>query len=210
MKMFSLFTALLLASSAQANTLKVDTAGSKLDWTGSKVTGKHNGAVSLKEGSLDVEKGTLKAGHFVIDLNTITNVDLTDAATNAKLLGHLKSEDFFDVAKFPTAEFKVTKVEALKGAKAGGPTHTITGDLTLKGVTKPVSFPATVTVGKDSTEAVATIKVDRTLFGLKYGSGKFFQGLGDKMISDEFALDVKLTAKADAPAAAAPATKKTR
>ena len=196
MKMFSLFTVLLLASSAHATTFKVDTAGSKLEWTGTKVTGKHNGAVSLKEGSLDVEKGALKAGHFVIDLNTITNVDLTDAATNSKLLGHLKSEDFFDVAKFPTAEFKITKVEALKSAKAGAPTHAITGDLTIKGVTKPVSFPATVTVGKDSTEAVASIKVDRTLFGLKYGSGKFFQGLGDKVISDEFALDVKLAAKA--------------
>lgn len=183
--------AILVSLSAQAAT--VDVAASQVNWTGKKVIGSHNGTVALKSGKIEVNGAEVTKAEFEADMTSIKVLDLTDAGSNAKLTGHLKSDDFFAVDKFPTASFKSTSVKALPAA-AGKPTHEVTGDLTIKGVTKSITFPMTVVVDNNKATAAATLTVDRTLYDIRYGSGKFFQNLGDKMIDDTFKLDVKIVA----------------
>lgn len=175
--------------------LSLDTKESVIKWTGKKVTGQHNGRVGLKSGGVVFKGGELTGGSFEADMTTITVDDLKDPGYNAKLTGHLNSADFFETEKHPTASFKTTKVTPKPGAAVGQPTHDITGDLTIKGITHPVSFPVRVEKKAGRAEAKGTMTVDRTLYNIKYGSGKFFQGLGDKAIHDEFTLELELVAK---------------
>ena len=186
-----MLTAMLftLSTSAFAKTENLDVKRSVLNWTGSKVTGKHNGRVWLKSGKVDLEKNSLKGGEFVIDMSSIKNDDLKDPSYNAKLVGHLKSDDFFGVASHPTSTFKITSVKPLN---KDGNTHEITGDLTIKDITKSITFPAKVDVKGNKASAKGKLKVDRTQFDVKYGSGKFFENLGDKMINDEFEIELDL------------------
>ncbi|HRE41297.1 MAG TPA: YceI family protein [Ignavibacteria bacterium] len=167
----------------------VNSGVSVIKWVGKKVTGQHDGTINLKNGQFTVENGKLTGGQFDIDMNTLTVNDIKDAETNAKLLGHLKSDDFFSVDKFPVSTFKITK---LAPATEGG-NYMVTGDLTIKGITKPITFPANVTINGNSVTTTANFDIDRTEFDIRYGSGKFFEGLGDKMINDNFnlTLDVK-------------------
>jgi len=130
-----------------------------------------------------------------MDMNSIVNVDLTDAALNAKLTGHLKSDDFFGTAKFPVSKFEITKVDALNDPNKPGMNSTITGNLTIKDITKSISFPAEIRIENGVLNAKADFDIDRTEWNVKYGSGKFFENLGDKMISDNFNLKLSLTAK---------------
>lgn len=173
---------------------KVDPKASSLKWTGKKVTGEHHGSVQIKEGQLNVVNGAVTTGKFVIDSTSIVDEDLTDPSYNAKLVGHLKSPDFFSADKYPTATFDITKVEPLANG-ANGATHTVSGTLTIKDISKPLSFPAKISVSPTAVTADAKgVAVDRTQYDIKYGSGKFFQGLGDKVISDQFWLDISLVA----------------
>ena len=174
--------ALTLTTTVLAGTQKVDVAKSTVKWLGKKVTGQHSGTISIKEGSLDVNKGKVTGGKVVIDMNSIVDTDLTDAAWNAKLVGHLKSDDFFGVATYPTAELVVTKVEGT----------TFTGNLTIKGITNPVSFTAASAKEGGNTVYKGTLTIDRSKFNVKYGSKSFFDNLGDKVIYDEFTLDFNL------------------
>jgi polyisoprenoid-binding protein YceI len=160
---------------------------------GKKVTGQHNGTVALKSGKVDLDGKTLKGGKFEIDMNSIVVEDLKDPTYNAKLTGHLKSDDFFGVAKFPTSTFVITSVKPVKNEKDA--THEITGDLTIKGITQPVTFPAKVEFKDGEAHAKGKAMVDRTKYNIRYGSGKFFENLGDKMISDNFEMDLDLAAK---------------
>jgi polyisoprenoid-binding protein YceI len=121
---------------------------------------------------------------------SITDIDLKDAEYNKKLLNHLKSDDFFNVEKFPTAVLKIKNAKSVEGFT--GPTYEITADLTIKGKTNEVKFPAMIQTKDGKTTATANITIDRTKWDIKYGSGKFFTGLGDKVINDEFKLDVAL------------------
>jgi polyisoprenoid-binding protein YceI len=171
---------------AKTETITVDPTASKLIFIGKKVTGEHTGEVKLQSGILDFDGKTFKGGEFVIDMTSIVDNDLTDKEYNKKFTDHMNSADFFDTAANKTATFKTAKV-----TKKKGDTYTVTGDLTIKGKTNPVTFDADVT----QSGATAVIKVDRTKYGIKYGSGKFFQGLGDKMINDEFQLTVTLISK---------------
>jgi polyisoprenoid-binding protein YceI len=123
-------------------------------------------------------------GDFVIDMKSIVCTDITDADYNKKFIGHITTGDFFEVEKYPTSTFKITKVD---GAN-------ITGDLTMHGVTKSVTFPAKVSMVGGKATATASIPVDRTDFGVKYGSKKFFESIGDKAIDDVFNLNVSLVA----------------
>lgn len=172
---------------------KVDTVASKVHWIGKKVTGQHDGNVGVKSGEVLVAGNAVIGGTVEIDMTSISVDDLKDAAANEKLTGHLKSSDFFSVDKFPSASFTSTSITP---SKAGGSDVTVNGDLTIKGATHPISFPATAMVSGGKAEVVAKgVKVDRTLYDIRYGSGKFFQGLGDKVIYDEFLLDIHLVAK---------------
>jgi len=139
----------------------------------------------LKSGSLNVDGKNVTGGSFVIDMTTIK-----DAGGSAKLEGHLNSEDFFSTAKFPTSTFVITKITG-KGASV-----TVAGNLTIKGITQPLSFPATVAVNADGTVSALAgkITVDRTKYDIRYGSKSFFESIGDKAIDDNFELAVKLVA----------------
>jgi polyisoprenoid-binding protein YceI len=176
-----------------ATTFKVDPKLSIVKWEGKKVTGAHQGTIKVADGSLSVDKDKVTGGVVNVDTTSIVDEDIKDAETNAKLIGHLKSDDFFSADKHPRATLKLTKI--VEGAKDGKGTHTITGDLTIKGKTHPVSFPATIKLDGGKLLTTADVIVDRTLYDIKYGSGKFFQGLGDKVINDQFTLNVSLVAQ---------------
>lgn len=178
----------------KAATLNVDTQKSTLNWVAKKVTGEHNGTVGITKGSLTVDGLKLVGGNFDIDMNSIKVLDLTDAGYNGKLVQHLKADDFFNVEKYPTAKFNITKVVPIAGAKVGEPNFTITGDLTIREKSNPVTFPATVAIKGGSVSAAAKIVVDRSKYDVKFRSKSFFQDLGDKMIYDEFELTTNLVA----------------
>ena len=168
--------------------LKVNTEKSTVEWVGKKVSGAHNGTIKIKEGKLQLHDGKLESGTVVIDMTSIVCLDL-EGEWKQKLEGHLSSPDFFDVAKHKTATLKFTSVKVQEGSR-----YTVTGNLTIKGITKPIEFPATIEVRDGKLGAYAEVKVDRTLYDIKYGSGKFFEGLGDKMIDDEFTIKFKVAA----------------
>ncbi len=183
-------------------TYTADLANSQVLWTGSKVAGKHMGTVSLKEGSLTVNKSTLTGGSFVLDMNTITVTDLEAGKGKEKLEGHLKggegesADHFFNVANHPTAKFEIKSVQTM-AADAAGNNHKISGDLTIKGQTHPISFLATVVVAGEMVSATAQkVIFDRTKFNINYGSKKAFKDLvADKVISDDIELNISLMAK---------------
>jgi polyisoprenoid-binding protein YceI len=174
----------------------VDVAKTVLKWEGGKklVASKHNGTIKVSDGNLTLADGNLTAGSFTVDMNTLDNEDLKGTEEIGDLIGHLKSPDFFDVEKFPTATFVVTGAEAVTGNAAA--THNITGDLTIKGKTNTVTFPAIVTVNGSDVNAKAKFAIDRSLWDVQYGSESFFKGLGDKVIKNEIDFDLDLTATA--------------
>ena len=167
---------------ASAQVKKVDAAKSTITWIGKKVTGQHNGTIGLKEGSLIFNGKKLTGGSFVVDMTTLTSTDLT-GDYQMKLNGHLKSEDFFGTEKFTTSKLVFKKI-----ADKGKGVYYVTADLTIKETTAQINFDITV----KGTNATTTLKIDRTKYGIKYGSGSFFENLGDKAISDEFELTVNL------------------
>lgn len=177
------------AFTAKNDTYTVDKSASTIKWVGRKVTGEHSGTINISSGKLIWNGQALKGGSFEVDMTSLANTDLTDAEYNQKLVGHLKSDDFFATEKYPKASFVITKVK-----ETGKNQSQVTGDLTIKGVTKQVSFPATVQVKGNDLVASGKILVDRTQFGIKYGSGSFFDNLGDKAIDNEFELNVALVA----------------
>jgi len=173
----------------KATNLKVNPAKSELTWNGKKVAGEHTGKIALKEGTITMDGSKLTGGKFVADMTSITCTDLTDKEYNGKLIGHLKSDDFFSTEKHPTASFVVTKATP-KSANV----YDVTGNLTIKGITKPVTFPVTVTSTASGAEATGTMTVDRSKYDIKYNSKSFFENLGDKVIHDDFTIEVKLVA----------------
>lgn len=183
----------LSAQAPAAKAAKVDLGASEVLWTGKKVLGSHNGSVKLKSATLEVAGNDIAKAEFEIDMTSIKVLDLTDADSNGKLTGHLKSDDFFAVDKNPVATFKSTSIKTLP-VEAGKPTHEVTGDLTIKGTTKPITFPLTVKVEGGKATATGSISVDRTAYDIRYRSGKFFSDLGDKVIDDMFKVDVKIVA----------------
>ena len=160
----------------------VDVEKSTVKWHAAKVTGEHHGSVELKDATLQFDNGKLTGGNFVVDMTSIVNEDL-EGSYKEKLEGHLKSDDFFGVESYPTAAFTITDVKMTSNEL-----YKVTGDLTIKGITHPISFDATV---KDS-KATATLTVDRSKYNVRYGSNSFFDNLGDKAIYDEFDLMISL------------------
>jgi polyisoprenoid-binding protein YceI len=189
-KLFS-FTILLAASILMMafNPIKedvytVDIANSSIGWSAKKVGGGHTGTVKITEGSLIYNGKSLQKGVFLMDMSSITS-------DNARVTTHLKSPDFFSAEKNPSSKFEITKVSA-----AGKERVNIAGNLTIKGITHPLTFPATVKQGKGVVVAVASgIRVDRTKYDIKFRSKTFFGDIGDKAIDDEFELNINLTAK---------------
>jgi len=171
-----LVLALTLTTAVFAASQKVDVAKSNVKWLGKKVGGEHSGTIALKEGALEVNGGKVTGGKVVIDMNTIVDNDIADAGMNGKLVGHLKSDDFFGVVAFPTAELVITKVDG----------NNFSGNLTIKGTTNPTSFTATASKDGKSTLYKGTITIDRSKYNVRYGSKSFFDNLGDKVIYPRF------------------------
>ena len=167
---------------ATAQTKKINTEKSTITWLAKKVTGEHTGTVYLKEGNLIFKSGKVAGGNFTVDMTTLTTTDLSGDWKD-KLDGHLKSEDFFGTEKNPTSTLVFKKI----ATKAKG-VYTVTGDLTIKGITNSVTFNLAV---KGNT-ATTVVKIDRTKYGIKYNSKNFFESIGDKAIYDDFNLTVNL------------------
>ncbi len=173
----------------------VDTAKSTIFWTGIKPTGKHEGTLAIKAGTMKVKENTLEGGSFIIDMNTITVTDL-EGDDKAGLEGHLKGlekkgeDHFFNVTKFPTASFVITAIETVEGKT------TVKGNLTIKGITKNISFPATSNVEGNTIALTSEVfTINRTEWNVNYGSKSIFDNLGDRFINDdiEIKIDVKAT-----------------
>lgn len=189
--LFALLIGFTGTAVAQTGNYKLNSNATGLTWIGKKVTGEHTGTITPADGgTISLKNGNIKNAEVVIDMKSITCTDL-EGEWNEKLVGHLHSDDFFSTAKYPEAKLKITKSEPLK---EGNYTHQLTGELTIKGQTHPVTFPAVIEVKGNKLAAAGELKVDRTLYGIKYGSSNFFEGLGDKAIDNEFVLRFKLGA----------------
>lgn len=165
-------------------TFTVDTEASTLTWTGYHLAKSysHTGSLTVKSGSLEITDGQLAGGSFTIDMTSLTNADLEKAKDNAKLVNHLKSDDFFAVDKFPEANLSITNV----GSKGGGK-YDVTADLTIRGITKPVTFEATQSGSADAPAFAAKLTVERTQFEVMYG-----WKIENAMLGGEFDLEVNL------------------
>jgi polyisoprenoid-binding protein YceI len=194
-----------VSDSATGEALKVDTNASKVEWVATKVSGYHTGTVHIKNGELQVANGNVTGGNFTLDMTSIAVLGPkgSDPASNAKLLGHLKSPDFFEVEKNPEAKFVITSVQPFAGTvqdttdprqediseyKVPNPTHTVSGNLTIKGVAKNIEFPARITVTGNSADALAKFNIDRTQWNIVY------PGKPDDLIRNNIHLGIALKA----------------
>ena len=184
----------------------LDISASKIEWIGTKVSGYHTGEVPLKSGEIFINNGDVTGGKFVMDLAnlTVSGPKGSDTAGNNKLLGHLKSADFFDVSKHPEGTFELTNVQPYKGDaikdtndvrqqeineyKVTDPTHMISGNLTLKGMTKNIEFPARITVSGNTAEAIAKFNINRKNWDIVY------PGKPDDLIRDDIHLGIAIKA----------------
>ncbi|WP_103071976.1 YceI family protein [Aquimarina sediminis] len=172
----------IATTSTFAQKKKIKASESTINWTGKKVTGSHSGTLNLAEGFLVFDGDNITGGEFVVDMTTLAVTDLKSGQGKEKLEGHLNSDDFFGSSNYKSSKLVITK------AKKTSSGYTVAGDLTIKGKTNPIKFILTVKGNTAST----TLKVDRTAYDIKYGSGSFFDNLGDKTINDEFELAVDL------------------
>ncbi|WP_026211379.1 YceI family protein [Lewinella cohaerens] len=172
----------------------VDTDASTINWVGAKFTGdQHTGTIQIAEGNLMTSDGNLVGGNFTIDMNTIEVTDETPQEMKAKLVGHLSTGDFFEVEKFGTAAFEITSIEAVEGNAEA--THKITGNLTMKDISKSITIPATVSINESGISAkTPQFVIDRTQWGVMYGSTAA-GALKDKAIKNEIALQINLSTK---------------
>lgn len=166
-----------------------------VNWEGSKVGGKHTGTITVTDGTLNVKDGNIAGGKLNLDMSSLTVTDLAEDQGKGKLEGHLKSPDFFDVATYPTAVFEVTGATALNNDSTA--THIISGNLTMKDVTKNISFKANVKMDGNNISAQSPqFVIDRTQWGVKYGSGSLPDVAKDKAINDKVGLAISLKAVA--------------
>ena len=193
-------------SDKSGETWKINTSDSKIEWVATKVTGYHVGNVPIKTGEIYIKNGNVTGGKFVLDLANmqVTGPKSVDSASSKKLLGHLKSADFFDVEKNPEGTFELTDIRPYKGEaikdttdprqeeinkyKVTDPTHTVSGNLTLKGITKNIEFPARITVSGNTAEAIAKFNINRKDWGIVY------PGKPDDLIRDAIHLGISIKA----------------
>jgi rhodanese-related sulfurtransferase/polyisoprenoid-binding protein YceI len=166
---------------------------SRIEWTGRNLLSAHCGTLKLSSGHIEVRGGQPAHGTFTIDMDSIQNLDIQDPKMREMLIWHLKSDDFFDVQRFPVAELEASQFTLLSGARSGSPNFEVTGTLTLKGVSNEVIFPAMLAPAADGVLAAdAHFDMDRTRWNVLYGSGKFYEKLGKHLVNDEISLALKL------------------
>jgi polyisoprenoid-binding protein YceI len=166
-----------------AQKVDINTEKSSVKWMGKKIGSKHEGMIQLKDGYVELQDDKMVAAKIVIDMASITNTDLENENYNQKLVGHLKSDDFFGVETYPTASFELTKSSTFTNGKA-----TLSGDITIKDKTEPISFD----VVKEGETFSTKVTIDRSKFDVRFGSKSFFNNLGDNVIDDNFTLDIRL------------------
>ena len=167
-------------------TFQISQENSTIEWVGEKVSGAHSGYINLQNAFFLFEEEKFVGGEFNIDMNSIKCTDIENPKYAAKLEEHLKDPDFFNSSKYPIANFKISNIIF------DGTSYMITGDITIKEISQEITFPAQFENDADLFYANATLKIDRTKHDIKYGSGSFFDDLGDRMIYDEFTLKIHL------------------
>ena len=194
-----------VTDAAAGEALNVDVAASKVAWIGTKVTANHSGTLPVKSGQVNVAGGAIAGGKFTLDMTgiAVTGPAGSDAGMNEKLKGHLTSPDFFDVANYPEAVFEITAVTpftetvtepedpnqaAISEYKVSNPTHKVSGNLTLKNITKNIEFPAKITVTDGAVDAIAKFNIDRTQWEITY------PGKPDDLIRNDIHLGIALKA----------------
>lgn len=187
----------LFAPQIQNKVYTVDLAESGVQWTGRNITGLHFGTIDIKSGVIPIQRKHPVKVSFVMDMHSIQDLDIQEEKWNQLLVKHLKSDDFFDVETYPEAKFDATAFEAISGTTGGGvPNYTVTGKLTMKGITKEISFPALVAMRDDGALAAeAHFDIDRTEWKINYGSGKLFDKLGRHLVHDMITIQIKLVAR---------------
>ncbi|HKK37877.1 MAG TPA: YceI family protein [Cryomorphaceae bacterium] len=188
------FSLAAIAGSGEKETYTVNTEKSTIFWTGKKVTGEHTGTLAIKGGSVTVEDGIPVAASFDIDMNSIVCTDLEDEGTNQKLVGHLKSDDFFGVKAHPNGQFVATSFTPIEGATGREANYKIKGTLTLKGISHEIEFDGLIAMKGNGLVSNGSAEFDRAKYDIRYGSGSFFDDLGDKTIYDEVGLTFVLSA----------------
>jgi len=183
------------AAPATDGAYKLQPQLSTLGWAGRAVTHGHNGTIQFNGGELTVTGGQVTGGTATVDMKTLKAVDITDAESQGKFVGHMSSDDFFSVAKYPTATFKIVSIAPIAGAKADANNATIAGDMTIHGTTQRISFPAKVGVKNGVAAATGKVVIDRTKFGITTSSKSLSSTLADKAINDDFSLDFNVVAK---------------
>jgi len=172
---------------------EIDTAESRVEWTGRNLLNKHYGQIALKSGQLQFDHGQLATGEFILDMRTITCEDLQGDPLHDVLINHLLSDDFFDVERYAEARFLVNATEIISGATPGAPNLAVRGELTLKNVSRPVEFVATTGLNPDGKAAAqAAFAIDRTLWNVLYGSGKYFRHLGGHLVNDLIEIQIRI------------------
>ena len=167
--------------------IKIDTKESVVAWKGSSVEGAHTGYVYISKGELMIENGQLMGGTVEVDMSTIEG---DDHKSDNNLIKHLKDPDFFDVKKFPISTIAITEVASINGENKN-----VTGNLTIKGITHPVTFPAKIEVKDGIVKMNGKLVIDRTKWDVRYNSGKFYDNLADQTISDSIEFHIKIVAK---------------
>lgn len=164
-----------------------------LEWIGRNLNNRHFGRIAIKEGNLVIRGGRPSGGIVVLDMATITNLDLQDSAWRDLLTRHLKSDDFFAVERFPTSSFRLTGWEEAEGASPEARCGIAAGELTIRDVTRPISFSAIVSPqAHGSIKAHAAFDIGRTLWNVCYGSEKLFERLGMHLVHDIISLELFL------------------
>jgi len=176
----------------ETTNFEIVSSNSNVEWTGRKVTGAHNGTIGIKEGNFILNDGKIKGGNVVINTSTIKILDVTDPATNAQFAGHLASDDFFSIEKFPTASFDILTVREVSDS-----IYYLEGYLTIKDITHVVGFEATLENNRNAIKLSGKLVIDRTKYDIKFRSGNFFKDLGDTLIYNDFELDFNITAEAN-------------
>lgn len=180
----------------QDGVYQIDTEKSVVEWTGRNINNRHYGRIAISSGEIAVMHGLPVSGRFVLDMNTITNLDLQDEGWRGMLHRHLKSEDFFDVERYPTAHFELRAASLIAGATPGLPNTEISGLLTVKDTARPLCFPAMIAPQADGIlKAQAALDLDRTLWKVHYGSGKLYERLGMHLVNDLISIELFIAAR---------------
>ena len=191
-----ILTIIILNSLIFSNIYTIENKKSTIVWVGKKLNTNHYGTINIKKGDVFVENNIIESAEIIIDMHSIKVTDIESKEWREKLENHLKNQDFFNITDFPTATFTIhTPQKILMMSKAD--ICFISGDLTILGITKSQTIPMKIYYDKNSIKALGTIEINRTQFGIHYGSNSYFDIVADKAISDKFYLDFKIIAYHD-------------